>query len=163
MQNVNMYRARACYTYPQLFSGLVLADPGIVPRGHYTIKPTLTYMARVAFARQDTWKSKYVVSCFFFDGFESKLWNREEALATLSKNPFFRAWTADAIRTFVEGGMYAPRADSQVVVLKTHPVYEAFANICGKEACEDMFEKMPMLSEKVYIKWLLPDKKKGGG
>ena len=44
-----------------------------------------------------------------------------------------------------------------------HPVYEALADINAKETSEDMYEKLPSLDGKVYIKWVMPDPKNGGG
>ncbi|KAJ3737028.1 Alpha/beta hydrolase family-domain-containing protein [Lentinula guzmanii] len=138
---------RACYSYPQCFSALVLVDPGIVKLNDPTLRPTLRYMAQGSYARRDSWKS------------------REEALALHKKSSFFGAWHPEALRMFIECGLYSPiSSDSDsTVYLKTHPVLEALAYTNGVEASEDMYAKVPSLDQKVYIKWVMPDRKKGGG
>ncbi|KAF5370536.1 hypothetical protein D9757_010121 [Collybiopsis confluens] len=145
--------ARSCLTYPQLFSALVLADPGIVQRNHPTLKRTITFLAQFGFSRDNSWKSR-LKTC--------KLSNSEEAFKSLQKSPFFAAWRPDAFKVYVETGLYSVPETGQVR-LKMHPVYEALTNINAKETSEDMYEKLPMLDKNVYIKWVMPDPKKGGG
>ncbi|KIK51893.1 hypothetical protein GYMLUDRAFT_180828, partial [Collybiopsis luxurians FD-317 M1] len=136
--------AWSCYTYPRLFSALVLADPGIVRRNHPTLKRTITFLAQFRFSRISSWKS------------------REEAFKSLKKSPFFAPWHPDAFKIYVESGLHSDPQSGEVR-LKMHPVYEALANINAKETSEDMYEKLPSLDERVYIKWVIPDPKKGGG
>ncbi|KIK51831.1 hypothetical protein GYMLUDRAFT_50291 [Collybiopsis luxurians FD-317 M1] len=136
--------ARSCYTYPRLFSALVLADPGIVKRNHPTLKRTITFLAQFGFSRINSWKS------------------REEAFKFLKKSPFFAPWHPDAFKIYVESGLHSDPQSGEVR-LKMHPVYEALANINAKETSEDMYEKLPSLDGRVYIKWVMPDPKKGGG
>ncbi|GAW09363.1 Alpha/beta hydrolase family-domain-containing protein [Lentinula edodes] len=136
--------ARACFSYPQCFSALVMVDPGIVKLNDPTLRPTLRYMAQGAYARRDSWNS------------------REEALSLHKKSAFFGAWHPDALNLFIECGLYTP-SGSDAVHLKTHPVLEALAYTNGIEPSEDMYAKAPSLDEKVYIKWVMPDRKKGGG
>lgn len=78
------------------------------------------------------------------------------------KSAFFGAWHPDALNLFIECGLYTP-SGSDAVHLKTHPVLEALAYTNGIEPSEDMYAKAPSLDEKVYIKWVMPDRKKGGG
>ncbi|KAJ4486358.1 Alpha/beta hydrolase family-domain-containing protein [Lentinula aciculospora] len=134
--------ARACFSYPQCFSALVLVDPGIVKLNDPTLRPTLTYMAQGSYARRDSWKS------------------RDEALSLHKKSAFFGVWHPDSLKLYIECGLYSPPG-SDTVHLKTHPVLEALAYTNGIEASEDMYDKTPSLDEKVYIKWVMPDRAKG--
>ncbi|KAJ3967522.1 hypothetical protein EV361DRAFT_930212 [Lentinula raphanica] len=137
--------ARTCYSYPQCFSALVMVDPGIIKLNDPTLRPTLTFMAQGAFARKNYWTS------------------REDALSTHKKSPFFGVWHPEALRMFIEGGLYRPSSSEERVYLKIHPILEALAYTNGIEKSEDMYAKFPSLDEKVYIKFVMPDKKKGGG
>ncbi|KIK50448.1 hypothetical protein GYMLUDRAFT_51200, partial [Collybiopsis luxurians FD-317 M1] len=130
--------ARSCYTYPRLFSALVLADPGIVKRNHPTLKRTITFLAQFGFSRISSWKSR------------------------CKKSPFFAPWHPDAFTIYIESGLHSDPQTGEVH-LKMHPVCEALANINAKETCEDMYEKLPRLDGGVYLKWVMPDPKKGGG
>ncbi|KIK51903.1 hypothetical protein GYMLUDRAFT_251662 [Collybiopsis luxurians FD-317 M1] len=67
-----------------------------------------------------------------------------------------------SFKIYVESGLHSDPQSGEVR-LKMHPVYEALANINAKETSEDMYEKLPSLDGKVYIKWVMPDPKKGGG
>ncbi|KAF5382969.1 hypothetical protein D9757_006366 [Collybiopsis confluens] len=136
--------ARACLTYPRLFKAMILADPGIVYRDEPTLRPVLTFFAQGAFSRKNTWGS------------------REEALPLLQKSPFFGSWHAQPLQMYVEHGLFSPPG-SDGVILKMHPVWEALCYTNGLQRSGDMFDDVPKLDEKVYIKWVMPDVKKGGG
>ncbi|KIK56726.1 hypothetical protein GYMLUDRAFT_1012519, partial [Collybiopsis luxurians FD-317 M1] len=127
--------AQSCYTYPRLFSALVLADPGIVKRNHPTLKCTITFLAQFGFSQINSWKSR---------------------------SPSFTPWHPDAFKIYVESSLHSD-PQSGKVHLKLHPIYEALANINAKETSEVMYEKLPSLDGRVYIKWVMPDPKKGGG
>ncbi|KIK71211.1 hypothetical protein GYMLUDRAFT_33350 [Collybiopsis luxurians FD-317 M1] len=136
--------ARACLSYPQLFTALVLIDPGIIYRNEPTLRPVLNFFAQGAFSRRDSWNS------------------RDEALPLLRKSPFFGSWHPDALKMYVEYGLFSPPGTNGVT-LKMHPVWEALAYTNGLQRSGDMFDDVPRLDEKVYIKWVMPDVKKGGG
>ncbi|KIK51863.1 hypothetical protein GYMLUDRAFT_251709 [Collybiopsis luxurians FD-317 M1] len=65
-------------------------------------------------------------------------------------------------KIYVKSGLHSDPQSGEVCS-KMHPVYKALANINAKETSEDMYKKLPSLDGRVYIKWVMPDPKKGGG
>ncbi|KAF5392256.1 hypothetical protein D9757_001512 [Collybiopsis confluens] len=136
----------ACYTHPQLFTALVLSDPPIIRRGglNNKEKQTVKSFIQASFARRDGWKT------------------REEALAAFQHSSYSGTWHPDALKQFVDHGLYF-RPDTGLVHLKMHPVYEALNMACAWGAMSNIYDIVPDISEKLYIKWVMPDEKNGGG
>ncbi|KAF9068028.1 Alpha/beta hydrolase fold-1 [Rhodocollybia butyracea] len=134
---------RVCSSYPQLFTAMVFIDPAMIKHDLPVLKPSLNHMAQGAFAREGIWKS------------------RDEALASLQKSLFYGVWHPDARKLYVECAMYP--TEWGTIKLKMHPVWEALSYTNGKEPSGDMYERLPSLDGKIYIKWIMPDPKTGGG
>ncbi|KIK51731.1 hypothetical protein GYMLUDRAFT_251790 [Collybiopsis luxurians FD-317 M1] len=165
--------ARACYTYPQLFTALVLIDPGILAKDEQNDKQLGLTIGQAAFARRDGWNSKFVFLRFAPVTTLPNSNSRKDALSSFRKSPFFASWHPDALQLLIDHGLYCtPNQKPQIPNsegvdttwhLKMHPIYEALANVNAGGLTSDMYDKVPEISGRVYIKWVMPDVKNGGG
>ncbi|KAG1737510.1 uncharacterized protein EDB91DRAFT_1290408, partial [Suillus paluster] len=131
----------AAVNFPALFSSMVLVDPVVVQNESYPDN-YLPMMSVGALARRDCWPS------------------REHALRSFKASPFFGAWHADTLQSYVTYGLCD---DSQGgVKLKMSGLHEAlvFADHMGSHEAWELLERV---DEQIELRWVVPGKPKDKG
>ncbi|PFH44988.1 hypothetical protein AMATHDRAFT_10265 [Amanita thiersii Skay4041] len=131
----------AALTNPKLFSSLILVDPVLVkplrptdPKGH-----TDGFILG-ALSRREVWSSK------------------EEALDLFKKSPFFSAWHPEAIKVYVECGLYDttdPQTGRPITQLKMPGLQEAvvFVEIHTES---EVYHRVKDLDVNITLRWVMP-------
>ncbi|KAG5637889.1 hypothetical protein H0H81_002774 [Sphagnurus paluster] len=141
---MGMRRTLAALTQPKLFASLILVDPVIVkPTGNLIHKSEHADRLVVgSILRRESWPS------------------REAALAILQQSPFFGAWDPAALRIYVDCGTY-PSEDGTGVKLKMPGIQESI--VFSETHTEyEVFERLPLLEERVELRWVVPGKPGAG-
>ena len=137
--NCTYHRTRAALDTPALFSTLVMVDAMIRQVQDCAPLPSPGIQSYVsgAIARRASWPS------------------REAALEAFAATPFFAVWDKDALRMYVECGLY--EAEGGEVRLKMDGVFEG---VCFAEESTpgETFQMLPDLDERVETRWLVAGK-----
>ncbi|KAH9474764.1 Abhydrolase domain-containing protein mpaH [Psilocybe cubensis] len=159
--------ALAAILYPSLFKALYLIDPVILSPTPPPPLPAGTTpsgdLALGALSRRDGWES------------------REEALASFSQNPFFKAWDPEVLKIYIECGTHfveqesgkrtlrlkMPGVQEAVVFVEVHTEKEVF-HLLGSGGFEglsssekeapDSSQKKKKTIDDIPIRWCVPGK-----
>jgi hypothetical protein len=109
--------------------------------------------------RRDTWSSRqvdtHIISLLIFN----ILKNRQEALDSFLKNPFFQAWDPAVLKIYVECGIYLTKDEQgkEVAKLKMPGILEAvfFSHFITSY---EVYERLVNLDERIILRWLAPGK-----
>ncbi|KAI0316957.1 Alpha/beta hydrolase family-domain-containing protein [Amylostereum chailletii] len=123
----------AAYHIPNLFSGLVLVDPVIAPKGDVTNH--IRNRVQGALFRRTSWSS------------------REEASRLLKASPFFGAWDDEVFRSYIEHGLTEDANGN--VRLKCSGVQEAVVFADGYASWE-AWGMVSQLDPRIALKWIIP-------
>ncbi|KAI0028058.1 Alpha/beta hydrolase family-domain-containing protein, partial [Vararia minispora EC-137] len=123
------------YHMPEIFSGLALIDPVILPAPPSMDRSTAlrNYVAN-SFARRSSWPS------------------RDEAYMLLKKSPFFRSWDDNVLSHYVLYAM-TPTLNGQVR-LKCSGYDEAYV-FADRLASWEAFTVLPAVDSRIPIKWIV--------
>ncbi|KAF4608019.1 hypothetical protein EYR40_000360 [Pleurotus pulmonarius] len=138
----------AALTNQSLYSSLILIDPVIVAPLYYEkAKDThIQYLTLGSLLRRERWNS------------------REEAKATMLKNPFFAAWHPDVLNSYIDYGLYAhtlpppPGSNdkpAERVLLKMPAVQESIAFLESLTPYE-VWERLKDVDERIALFWIMP-------
>ena len=85
--------------------------------------------------------------------------NRQEALNSFLKIPFFQAWDPAVLKIYVECGIYLTKDENgkEVAKLKMPSILEA-VNFSHLVTPFEVYERLVNLDERIAIRWLLPSK-----
>ncbi len=89
--------------------------------------------------------------------------NREEALASFQKNPFFNSWDPEVLKIYVECGLHDTEdSDGRPVTqLKMPGIQEAIVFAATLTQFE-VHERMKNLDERIELRWVVPGKPGAG-
>ena len=91
---------------------------------------------------------------------KNKQTNRQEALNSFLKKPFFQAWDPAVLKIYVECGIYLTKDEhtgKEVAKLKMPGIIEAvvFSHLVTRL---EVYERLVDLDERIVLRWLMPGK-----
>ena len=129
------------------------------PRNLDDLKPYLTPFIQGALSRRETWSSRQVDIILLLSPSFYKHSNRQEALDSFLKSPFFQAWDPAVLKIYVECGIYLTKDEhgKEVAKLKMPGILEA-VNFSHLVTTFEVYERLANLDERIAIRWLMPSK-----
>ena len=133
------------------------------PLNESIVKFQSSSLFQSALYRRDTWSSRQVDFWKFIIIITLLYYNhpnRQEALHSFLKNPFFQSWDPAVLKIYVECGIYLTKDEQtgkEIAKLKMPGILEA-VNFSHLVTRFEVYQRLVDLDERIVLRWLMPGK-----